>query len=96
MLSDMTSTKLSISVPTELLVRADELLARPGEGRSALIARLISQALQAAAEVEIDAAYDRALAQHPVTQADLHRADTLARVAIRSTRPPRRVRGAPD
>ena len=94
--ADMSSTKLSISVSTELLARADQLLARPGESRSALIARLLSQALRAAEEADIDAAYDRALAQHPVTQADLHRADTLARVAIRSTRPPRRVRGAPD
>jgi hypothetical protein len=95
MLSDMTSTKLSISVPTELLVRVDQLLARPGEGRSALIARLITQALRAAEEAEIDAAYDRALARHPLTQADLQRSDTLARAAIRSTKPSGRKRGSP-
>ncbi len=96
MLCGMTSTKLSVSVPTELLARADKLLARPGEGRSALIARLLSQALRAAEEAELDAAYDRALAQHPVTRADLEHSDTLARAAIRSVKPPRRERGAPD
>ena len=93
---DMTSTKLSISVSAELLARADQLLARPGEGRSSLIARLLSQALRAAEEADIDAAYDRALAHHPVTQIDLRRSDTLARAAIRSTKPRRRERGAPD
>ena len=41
----MSSTKLSISVPSELLERADQLLTRPGEGRSGLMARVLAQKL---------------------------------------------------
>jgi Arc/MetJ-type ribon-helix-helix transcriptional regulator len=82
----VTSVKLSISLPRELLERVDQLLARPGEGRSTMIARLLSQTLREAEEAEMDAAYDRALQAKPVTQADLDRTDALARAAIRSTR----------
>jgi len=90
---DVTSTKLSISLSSELLARADQTLARPGEGRSALIARVLAQALRAADEAEIDAAYDRALEKHPITEADLNRTNALARAAVRSTQAPRRRRG---
>ena len=90
----MASTKLSISLPTDLLARADHLLARPGEGRSAWIARVLTDALHAAEEAEIDAAYERAYREHPVTQADLDRTNATARAAVRSTSGLRRKRGA--
>ena len=80
-----TTTKLSISVPNELLARAEKLLAQPGEGRSALLTRLLDEAVRAAEEAAIDAQYERAFREHPVTQADLDRTRALARAAIRST-----------
>ena len=82
----MTSTKLSISLPEDLLKRADLVLSRPGEGRSALIARVLSQAIREAEDAEIDAAYERAFARRPAASADLERSNALARAAIRSTR----------
>ena len=90
----MSSTKLSISVPSELLERADQLLTRPGEGRSGLIARVLAQAIRIAEEAEIDAAYDRALGNRPATEYELRRTDARARSAVRSTRRPRQKRGA--
>ncbi len=94
MVAGMTSVKLSISVPADLLTRAEQLLARPAEGRSALIARVLQQAVGAAEEAEIDAAYARAYGEHPVNQADLNRTNALARAAVRSTTSLRQKRGA--
>ena len=36
-----TTTKLTVSLPNDLLARADQLLVRPGEGRSSLITRVL-------------------------------------------------------
>jgi hypothetical protein len=94
MIWSMASTKLSVSVPSELLDRADRLLTRPGEGRSGLIARVLAQAVRIAEEAAIDAAYDRALREHPVTSQELERTNAVARAAVRSTTNPRRGRGA--
>jgi metal-responsive CopG/Arc/MetJ family transcriptional regulator len=90
----VTATKLSVSLPAELLVRADQVLTRPGEGRSALITRVLAQAVRAAEEAEIDAAYERAYARQPITQEDLERTDAMARAAVRSTTRLKRKRGA--
>jgi metal-responsive CopG/Arc/MetJ family transcriptional regulator len=94
MILGMSSTKLSVSMPSELLDRADQLLRRPGEGRSALIARVLTQAVRIAEEAEIDAAYDRALSEYPVTAQKLDRTNAFARAAVRSTRSLKRKRGA--
>ena len=59
-----TTTKLSVSVPNELLARADKLLAQPGEGRSALLTRVLDAAVRAAEDAAIDAQYDRAFREH--------------------------------
>jgi len=55
----ITTTKLTISVPTTLLERAEKL-GQPGEGRSTLITRLLDDAVRAAEEAAIDAEYERA------------------------------------
>jgi len=81
-----TTTKLSITLPNTLLARADQVLARPGEGRSSLLTRVLDDAVRAAEEAAIDAEYDRAFREHPVTQADLDRSNALARGAIRTRR----------
>ena len=89
----MTSTKLSISLPEDLLKRAELVLSRPGEGRSALIARVLNQAIRKAEDAEIDAAYDRAFERRPAGSHDLERSNALARAAIRSSRSGGRRRG---
>jgi metal-responsive CopG/Arc/MetJ family transcriptional regulator len=61
------TTKVSVSLPNSLLARADAVLGRPGEGRSALFARVLDEAVRAAEEAEIDAEYERAYAEHPIT-----------------------------
>jgi metal-responsive CopG/Arc/MetJ family transcriptional regulator len=86
-------TKLSISVPTDLLARADTVLAKPGEGRSALLNRVLDEAVRAAEEAAIDAQYERAYREHPITREDLDRTRAFARAAIRSTRRARRPGG---
>jgi metal-responsive CopG/Arc/MetJ family transcriptional regulator len=63
----MTATKFSISLPSELLARADQVLAKPGEGRSALLARILEQAVRAAEDAEIDAEYERAYTNRPLS-----------------------------
>jgi metal-responsive CopG/Arc/MetJ family transcriptional regulator len=88
------TTKVSISVPSSLLARADELLGRPGEGRSALFARVLDEAVRTAEEAQIDAQYERAFREHAISQADLDRTNALARAAIRGTRRARRTGGA--
>jgi hypothetical protein len=90
-----TTTKLSISVPNDLLARADKLLAQPGEGRSALLTRVLEQAVCAAEEAAIDAQYDRALREHQVTQQQVARGNAIARAAIRTTRRPGSTGGTP-
>jgi hypothetical protein len=55
-----TTTKLTVSLPKDLLARADQLLVRPGEGRSSLITRVLTAAVRAAEEAAIDADYERA------------------------------------
>ena len=89
-----TTTKLSVSVPNELLARADKLLAQPGEGRSALLTRVLDAAVRAAEEAAIDAQYDRAFREHAINQGDLDRTSAIARAAIRSTRRPGSPGGA--
>jgi len=82
----ISSTKLSVSVPSKLLDRVDQLLRLPGEGRSPLVARLFAQAVRIAEEAEIDLAYDRALSKQPVSPKELKRTDAIARAAVHSTR----------
>ena len=55
-----TTTKLTVSLPNDLLARADQLLVHPGEGRSSLITRVLTAAVRAAEEAAIDADYERA------------------------------------
>ena len=57
-----TTTKISITVPTHVLAQAEQF-ARPGEGRSAVLSRLLDDALQRELEERYAAGYRR----HPVT-----------------------------
>lgn len=80
---------ISLSLDEELLIRA-ERLAAPGESRTAVIERLLLQSVRAAEDAELDAAYDRALARHPVTDAERERLSRMARAAYRGVHGTRR------
>jgi hypothetical protein len=60
-------TKLSVSVPTRVWHEVERLLGRPGETRSALVARVLDQAARAARDAEITAEYERAYRAQPET-----------------------------
>ncbi len=82
-----TTTKLSVSLPNALLARADHLLTRPGEGRSALLARVLREAVRAAEEAQIDAEYERAYGEHPISQAHEQVLNAFTRASLRSLQP---------
>ena len=56
-----------MSVPARVWAEAERLLGRPGETRSALVARVLDEAARAARDAEILAEYERAYSQHPET-----------------------------
>jgi hypothetical protein len=58
-------TKLSVSVPTGVWQDVERLLGRPGETRSALVARVLDQAARAARDAEIVAEYEQAYRVQP-------------------------------
>jgi hypothetical protein len=78
-----TATKLSVSVPTILYERATRLLGKPD---SALITRLLKDAVRAAEDADIDAQYERAIAAHPdyLSSDAQARASAMARQAYGS------------
>jgi len=83
-----TTTKFSLSLPSELLAATDQHLVRPGETRSATIARVLREALRAAEDAELDAEYARVFPNGP-SEADQARARALSRAAFRSVHGPR-------
>jgi len=87
------SFKFSISLPTELLARVDKLLARPGEGRNALFARVLGQAVRSAEDAEIDAEYERAYAEHPIAHEERRVLDAFTKASVRSLYPEPGPRG---
>ena len=78
-----TTTKVSVSLPSELLARADRVLTRPGEGRSSLLARVLDEAVRVAEEAEIDAEYERAYREHPITPEERRVLDGFSQASIR-------------
>ena len=79
-------TKLSISLPNGRLERADKVLTRADEGRSASIALVLAQTIREADEADTDAAYGHSYADYPITPRDLEHSNALARAAVRSGR----------
>src|ERR1700716_3225593 len=80
------TTKVSVSLPNSLPARADAVLARPGEGRSALFARVLDEAVRAAEEAEIDAEYERAYAEHPLTEEEKRVHEAMLRLSLEAIR----------
>ncbi|HEY1297238.1 MAG TPA: hypothetical protein VGJ60_29520 [Chloroflexota bacterium] len=79
----MGKRNVSLSLDAHLLARA-ERLSEPGENRSALIERLLASAILIAEDAALDAAYDRALAAHPVTDEAQRQLQARANSAYRS------------
>jgi hypothetical protein len=79
----MTKRNVSLSIDTDLLDRAEQL-SQPGENRSALVERLLLSGIRAAEDAALDAAYDRALAAHPVSDAEQEQLQRRANAAYRS------------
>jgi len=83
-----TTTKFSLSLPSELLAATDQHLVRRGETRSATIARVLREAVRAAEEAELDAEYARVFPNGP-SEAEQARTRALARTAFRGVHGPR-------
>jgi hypothetical protein len=79
----MGKRNVSLSLDAQLLERAEQL-GEPGENRSALIERLLKTAIRVAEDAALDAAYDRALAAHPVTARQQQELRARANSAYRS------------
>jgi len=62
----MTTTKISITVPSAVLAEAERTLARPGETRSALVSRVLTVAIRRALEDQYAEGYRR----QPVTDVE--------------------------
>ncbi|MBI4318476.1 MAG: hypothetical protein HY675_08305 [Chloroflexi bacterium] len=62
------ASKITISLPNELIAAADARLAREGEGRSGMLRRLIEEALREVEEREKVESYIRAYREQPQTQ----------------------------
>jgi hypothetical protein len=84
-------TKLSVSVPTALLRQAEALLLRPNETRSALIARLLGDAIARALEDQ----YARGYAEQPVTASEDAFLEAAASQAVAGVRAEEEAAGVP-
>ena len=80
---------ISLSLDEDLLERA-ERLAAPGESRTAVVERLLLQAVRVSEDAQLDALYDQAIARHPVTNVEQQRVTAMVRAAYRSAHGPRR------
>jgi metal-responsive CopG/Arc/MetJ family transcriptional regulator len=64
------SVKISISLPQDVLREAEQWLGRPDETRSALITRVLQDALQDLAEQEAEERYEKGYHRYPETSAE--------------------------
>ena len=75
----MSRTKVSVSLPNDVLADAERRLARPGENRSALFSRLLSSALRELDEREAEERYLRGYRQQPESDDELRANRRLTR-----------------
>jgi metal-responsive CopG/Arc/MetJ family transcriptional regulator len=73
------TSKVSLSVPSDVLADAERRLARPGESRSALFTRLLTSALREMEEREAEECYLRGYHQQPESEDELRINRTLSR-----------------
>ena len=73
------TTRFTISLPTSLLEAVDRRLVRDGESRSAVVRRLLEEALREAQERADVERYIRGYRETPQTEAELGWSDLAAR-----------------
>ena len=78
-------SRLTISVPTRLLEALDQKLTRDGESRSAVIRRLVEEALQDAEEQEDARRYVNSYREQPQTEEEFGWSDEVARRHLAET-----------
>jgi hypothetical protein len=83
------TTKVSVSLPTETLRRAERLLGRAGEGRSALLARVLAEAVDRA----LDEQYAEGYRRQPVTPEEDAVMEAAAREGFADLRADERAHG---
>lgn len=64
-------SRFTVSLPTKLLEKADETLRRPDEGRSALVQRLLEEALRQEQERKDEEAWVQAYTEQPLTEDEI-------------------------
>ncbi len=64
----MAATKVSLSLPRDVLEEAERRLAHPNETRSGLISRILADALRELDEREAEERYVRGYLEHPETE----------------------------
>jgi hypothetical protein len=84
-------TKVSVSVPTDLLHRAETKLMQLAEGRSAFFARLLDEAYTRALEDE----YARGYAEQPVTDEQNSVSEAIAAQGFAALRAEEQAAGLP-
>lgn len=75
-------TRFTVSVPTALLEEAEQKVRQAGEGRSALLTRLLARALKEARDREDEEQWVRAYRDHPQTEEEFGWQDRPAREAL--------------
>lgn len=75
-------TRITVSVPTRLLEEVDQRLVKGEEGRSAVVRRLLEEALRAVEEREDVERYVRGYRECPQTEEEFGWSDAVARDGI--------------
>ena len=78
----VSTTKVSLSLPTEVLRAAEERLARPDETRSALVSRVLQEKIRELEDREAEDRYLRGYREQPETDDELAANRILTRAAL--------------
>jgi len=85
----MTTRKISVTIPSEVLAEAERSLAQPGETRSALLSRVLAAAVKTALEQKYAEGYQRL----PVTVEEDAALEAAAREGFADVQAEERVHG---
>ena len=85
----MTTRKISVTIPSEVLAQAERTLAQPGETRSALLSRVLAAAVKTALEQQYADGYQRM----PVTIQEDAAMEAAAREGFADVQAEQRARG---
>jgi hypothetical protein len=85
----MPKSKISVTIPAEVLAQAERNLALPGETRSALLSRILAAAVRASLEQQYAEGYERM----PVTMEEDAALEAAAREGFADIQAQERARG---